>query len=48
MERRRLKVRDLGVVLMWTNFELHYNVFGYSVGSSIVVGIVKSLVGCKK
>ena len=43
MERRRLKVRDLGdVVLLGTKFELIYNVFGYGVGSSIVVGIVKS------
>jgi hypothetical protein len=29
-------------------FELNYNVFGYGVGSRIVVGIVKSLVGSKE
>ena len=48
MERRRFKVRDFDdVVLMGTNLAL-YNVFGYGVGSSIVVGIVRSLDGREK
>jgi hypothetical protein len=43
MERRRLKVRDLGDVVCWgPNLSSNYNIFGYDVGSSIVVGIVKS------
>ena len=41
MERRRLKVRDLDdVVLLGTNLSLNYNVFGYDVGSSIVVFVL--------
>ena len=43
MERRRLKVRDLGGEFVWgPNCSSKLSVFGYGVGSSIVVGIVKS------
>ena len=43
MERRRLKVRNLDdVVLLGTKFKLTTMCFGYDVGSSIVVCIVKS------
>ena len=36
------------VVFWGPNLSSNYNVFGYGVGSSIVVGIVKSFVGSKK
>jgi hypothetical protein len=39
MERRRLKVRDLGDVVVGDQIGGNYNVFGYGVCSSIVVGI---------
>jgi hypothetical protein len=43
MKRRRLKVRDLDdVVLLGTKLKLTIMCFGYDVGSSIVVCIVKS------
>jgi hypothetical protein len=43
MERRRLKVRYFGdVVLLDQILAKACNAFGYGVGSSIVVGIVKS------
>ena len=38
-----MKVSDSNdVVLLGTKFEVKYNVIGYGVGSSIVVGILKS------
>jgi hypothetical protein len=49
MERRRLKVRDGRCSFVGDQILAKAcNVFGYDVGSSIVVGIVKGVVGCKE
>ena len=49
MERRRSKVRDLAMCFVGDQIGAKaYNVFGYCVGSSIVVYIVKSLDGCEE